>query len=423
MAPVDFYRKEASSAEVVPWLGKIILTRPLSFTMLVTLAGTVTVTLFAILILGSYTKRTTVKGQLVPVGGQMKVYALQAGVILEKYVSEGMTVARGAPLYKISSERYDANASPVQAEISSHLTDRRDLLTGELEKARKLHADERDTLVRKLASISRESKALEAQIVSQRQLVHITKDASQRYQGLVEKGYISTDQFQQRQADHLAQMKVLQGLERELAALDQQRVERSNELSGLDLRQANQLAATDRLISAVKQELAESEARRTVLIRAPEAGVATAAFAEVGHSVDSGLPLVSIVPSNTQLEAELYAPSKSIGFIKSGDAVNIRYQAYPYQKFGIYKGQVLSISRSSIPPAELARTVNGIHGMDSSTEQLYRLRVGLSAQDVLAYGQPRPLQSGMHLDADIMQDKRRLYEWVLEPLFSLTGRV
>ena len=173
MAPVDFYRKEASSAEVVPWLGKIILTRPLSFTMLVTLAGTVTVTLFAILILGSYTKRTTVKGQLVPVGGQMKVYALQAGVILEKYVSEGMTVARGAPLYKISSERYDANASPVQAEISSHLTDRRDLLTGELEKARKLHADERDTLVRKLASISRESKALEAQIVSQRQLVHM----------------------------------------------------------------------------------------------------------------------------------------------------------------------------------------------------------------------------------------------------------
>jgi membrane fusion protein len=212
MAPVDFYRKEASSAEVVPWLGKIILTRPLSFTMLVTLAGTVTVTLFAILILGSYTKRTTVKGQLVPVGGQMKVYALQAGVILEKYVSEGMTVARGAPLYKISSERYDANASPVQAEISSHLTDRRDLLTGELDKARKLHADERDTLVSKLASISRESKALEAQIVSQRQLVHITKDASQRYQGLVEKGYISTDQFQQRQADHLAQMKVLQRL-------------------------------------------------------------------------------------------------------------------------------------------------------------------------------------------------------------------
>jgi membrane fusion protein len=131
----------------------------------------------------------------------------------------------------------------------------------------------------------------------------------------------------------------------------------------LDLRQANQLAATDRQISAVKQELAESEARRTVLIRAPEAGVATAAFAEVGHSVDSGLPLVSIVPSNTQLEAELYAPSKSIGFIKSGDAVNIRYQAYPYQKFGIYKGQVLSISRSSIPPAELARTVqNSRHG-------------------------------------------------------------
>jgi membrane fusion protein len=418
----DFFRKEAVQAQQAPWLGKILLTRPLSFSVLVAVAGTVAATLGAILLLGSYTKRTTVQGQLVPSGGQVKIHAPQAGIVLEKYVVEGMQVASGALLYKISSERYDASASPVQASISQHLQHRRDLLAGEIVKVGKLHADERDTLVSKLASITRESQAVAAQIASQRQLLAIAQDASRRYEGLVEKGYISTDQFQQRQADRLAQIKVLRGLERELAALDQQRIERSNELSGLAMRQANQLAVTDRQLSTAKQELAESEARRTLLIHAPEAGVATAVFAEVGHSVDGGLPLVSIVPANMPLEAELYAPSKSIGFIKPGDAVNIRYQAYPYQKFGIHRGRLMSISRTSISPGELARTVNGIQGIGDNTEQLYRLRVGLSAQDVLAYGQPRALQSGMLLEADIMQDKRRLYEWVLDPLYSLKGR-
>ncbi len=62
-------------------------------------------------------------------------------------------------------------------------------------------------------------------------------------------------------------------------------------------------------------------------------------------------------------------------------------------------------------------------GSARMAEQLYRLRVTLDDQAVTAYGQPRPLQSGMLLDADILQDTRRLYEWVLEPLYSLTGKL
>ncbi|MFY3310514.1 HlyD family secretion protein [Achromobacter ruhlandii] len=420
---MNLFRKEALPAQEAQWLGRIVLTRPISSSVLALLACVVAAALAGVLLFGSYTRRTTVQGQLVPMGGHVKVHAPQAGIILEKYITEGMPVARGGPLYKISSERYDVNAAPVQAGISRHLEHQRDLLEGEMAKLRRIHVDEHDTLTKKLASITREAAALEAQISSQRQLVGLTGDASRRYQGLVEKGYISKDQFQQRQAEHLAQLKVLRGLEREIAALNQQRVERGNELSGLAMRQANQLAAIGRQISATQRDLAESEARRTLLVHAPESGIATAAFAEVGHHVDSGLPLVSIVPADMPLEAELYAPSKSIGFIKTGDEVNIRYQAYPYQKFGIHRGVLVSISRTSISATELARSVSGIQGLGDSAAQLYRLRVRLSAQAVVTYGQPRPLQSGMLLEADIMQDKRRLYEWVLDPLYSLTGKL
>ncbi|HID8060069.1 TPA: HlyD family secretion protein, partial [Pseudomonas aeruginosa] len=235
--------------------------------------------------------------------------------------------------------------------------------------------------------------------------------------------YISMDQLQQRQAELLGQRQTLQGLERERTSLRQQLTERRNELAGLSARQANQLAETRRQLSAVEQDLAESEAKRTLLVTAPESGIATAVLAEAGQTVDSSRPLLSIVPADTPLQAELYAPSKSIGFIRPGDAVLIRYQAYPYQKFGQYHGKVQSISRASVSYAELSSMVGGVPGLGQDGEQLYRLRVTLDDQAVTAYGQPRPLQSGMLLDADILQDTRRLYEWVLEPLYSLTGKL
>jgi len=132
---------------------------------------------------------------------------------------------------------------------------------------------------------------------------------------------------------------------------------------------------------------------------------------------------LSIIPKNSQLQAELYAPSKSVGFISPGDAVLIRYQAYPYQKFGQYQAQVLSISRTAVPSVDLASMAGEVPGLARGGEQLYRLRVSLNEQEVMAYGKPQALQSGMLLDADILQESRHLYEWVLEPLYSLTGKL
>lgn len=380
------FRQEALDAQHAGGLGEIVLIRPVSFTFLTLLAAAMALLVVGFFLFGSYTKRSTVSGQLVPANGQVKVHAPQAG-------------------------------------ISRRLEQRRDSLRDELEKLRRLQDDERDSLTSKVASLQRELTTLAAQTDSQQRLLALASDAAARYQGLMDKGYISMDQLQQRQAELLGQRQTLQGLERERTSLRQQLTERRNELAGLSARQANQLAETRRQLSAVEQDLAESEAKRTLLVTAPESGIATAVLAEAGQTVDSSRPLLSIVPADTPLQAELYAPSKSIGFIRPGDAVLIRYQAYPYQKFGQYHGKVQSISRASVSYAELSSMVGGVPGLGQDGEQLYRLRVTLDDQAVTAYGQPRPLQSGMLLDADILQDTRRLYEWVLEPLYSLTGKL
>lgn len=420
---VSLFRQKALDAQHVSWLGDIVLVRPTSFTFLTIVALCMGLVIVLFLFFGSYTKRATVTGQLVPAEGQVKVIVPQPGIVLEKFVKEGQEVKRGDRLFTVSSERYNSDGSGVQANISNQMRSQRDSLKEQVTKLIQLQANERDSLTSKIASVRSELDSLSEQHKSQQRLVQIAEDATNRYSKLLDQGYISMQQLQQRQVELLGQRQTLQGLERERASLQQKLTESLNELDGLHDRQANQRAEVERQLSSVEQQLAENEAKRTLAITAPETGIATAVLAEVGQSVDNTRPLLSIVPVDSQLQAELYAPSRSIGFIRDGDEVLIRYQPYPYQKFGQYHGKVQSISKTSIPATQLANMVGSVPGLGQDGEQVYRLRVRLDDQAVLAYGKPYPLQTGMLLEADILQEKRHLYEWVLEPLYSLTGKL
>jgi membrane fusion protein len=100
--------------------------------------------------------------------------------------------------------------------------------------------------------------------------------------------------------------------------------------------------------------------------------------------------------------------------------VQVRYQSYPYQKFGQYEGVVDSVSNASVPSSEQI----GFALPDTPAgEPVFAITVRLKQQAVTAYGQNLPLQPGMRLDADVLQETRRLYEWMLEPLYSVTGKM
>jgi membrane fusion protein len=108
-----------------------------------------------------------------------------------------------------------------------------------------------------------------------------------------------------------------------------------------------------------------------------------------------------------------------VGFVRPGDPVLIRYAAFPFEKFGHQRGTVESVSRTALPSNEL----DALGSADSRSESLYRISVRLASQSVLAYGKDQPLQAGMLLDADVLREKRRLYEWVFEPLYALAGKL
>ncbi len=129
------------------------------------------------------------------------------------------------------------------------------------------------------------------------------------------------------------------------------------------------------------------------------------------------------MPEGSRWYVQLYVPSAAVGFVGVGVPVRVRYQAYPYQKFGQYRAQVTSIARTALSAAELSMSGMAAVGARGGDATFYRVTATLDQQTVTAYGKPQPLQSGMALEADILRERRRLYEWVLEPLYSLTGKL
>lgn len=423
MADQPLFRSAALNAHKTKWLGDIILIRPVTYTMLTLLSVCLAAVVLAFLVWGSYTKRSTVIGQLLPDSGLVKVYVPQVGIVTQKLVSEGQHVKRGDTLYVLSSERYSETLGSIQATISRQHEARRASLQEEKIKTRRLQEEEIDALKKRIEGLVDELEKLRTQIDGQRNRVSLSEEAVARYEGLLSKNYISREQLDQKREELLDQTSRLQQMERERISMTRELEARSNEMSGLRFKHQTQLSQIDRAISSVSQELTESEAKRRLEITAPEEGTATAVIAEVGQAVDGSRPLVSIVPVGSSLQAHLYAPSRAVGFVREGAPVLLRYQAYPYQKFGHAKGTVVSVAKTALPVNEISAIGNPSGGPNQNSEPLYRITVQLASQTIHAYGQELPLQAGMLLEADILQDRRRLYEWVLEPLYSLTGKL
>ncbi len=424
------FRRSAIDARRSKWLGEIILIRPLSFTVLTLFACAMAVVMVIFLIWGTYTKRSTITGELLPDTGLIKVYVPQPGVVFEKHISEGQHVNKGELLYVLYSDRQSSAMGDTQGSISRHIGERRLSLKNELNKVQLVQREEKTVLLNRIATLRAQVTSIDGLLKDQFSRIELTEDVIKRYQELYTQHDISKDMFQQKQMNILNQRIEQQNLKRDRLTAMNQLTEAQSELRELPLKQQNQLAGLERNMSNLGQELDESEAKRKLMITAPETGIATLVLGNVGEAVDISKPLVSIVPMGAKLHAILYAPSRAIGFIKTGDTVLIRYQAYPYQKFGHYEGTVAEVSKFASPAGEIS-DLGALAGVGSANEAkpaglqepLYLITVNLAQQTVKTYGRLQQLQAGMLLEADVLQETRQLYEWVLEPLFSITGKL
>ena len=418
------FRSEALQSRQQKLLGEILLVRPLPFTLLTAGLAAIAIIVILFFCFASYTSRVSVSGYLVPDLGVVKVFPQQAGIIIEKKVNEGQMVKQGDVLFILSSERQSSTLGDTQAAISQQVELRRQSLHDELNKTRLLQADEKRGMQAKLASLKKELLNLDAQLQGQQERLLIAENTYNRFNNLLKQHFISAEQLQQKQTELLDQKNKMQTLEREQINVRREVSNQEAALNNLPIVQQNLLSQMERTITSTSQELSESEAKRRLVITAPESGIVTQVVDGTGQLVDATRPLLSIVPSAAKMQAHLYAPSRAIGFIKPGDKVLLRYQAYPYQQFGQATGHLKTVSRTAAPIADISAMQSlAVANANTSNEGLYKITVELEQQDISVHGSRQALQAGMALDADIMQEKRKLYQWVLSPLFGITGKI
>jgi len=195
--------------------------------------------------------------------------------------------------------------------------------------------------------------------------------------------------------------------ERRLAQIDSDYRRRlhaeRNEISG----QADRLA----------QEIAKQAHRRTLLeLRAGQDSVVKdLATHSAGAVVQPGTVLLTLVPKDERLRAEVWVANEDIGFVREGQTVRLKFAAYPFQKFGLVDGTVEHVGADAAEGGGGGATVAGANGTRGSP-LVYKALVALDAMHLELDGRRLPLGAGMQASAEILLGRRSVIEYLLSPV-------
>jgi HlyD family secretion protein len=142
----------------------------------------------------------------------------------------------------------------------------------------------------------------------------------------------------------------------------------------------------------------------------------------IGTVISPGTILMTLVPNDETLRAEVWVGNQDVGFIHTGEPVKIKLAAYQFQKYGMVEGKVahLSADASDTPPNQQQPGKTG-----SNLPFAYRALIDLKAQHLIADGVRHSLTPGMQVTAEIHLGTRTILEYLLSPVlgaFQEAGR-
>ncbi|ASQ44611.1 HlyD family secretion protein [Legionella clemsonensis] len=155
---------------------------------------------------------------------------------------------------------------------------------------------------------------------------------------------------------------------------------------------------------------------RSFIIHAPIEGIISSVLYKEGQYITSSKLLLTIIPTDAELIAELFIPARKAGFLDTNSKVLIRYDAYPYQRFGTYSATIKEISQNIMTDEEEEKPIR-------IGEPYYKVIASLERQHVMVYGKEKKIQHGMTISAVVVGSKRKLWQWILDPLYSYYGKL
>ncbi|WP_323845668.1 HlyD family efflux transporter periplasmic adaptor subunit [Microbulbifer magnicolonia] len=411
------FRQQAMARQADRLHGDILLLPRLSHMVILALLALWVLVVIFWLATSNYARKESAQGWLEPTSGVVRVYAERSGIIKQVLVREGEKVVKEQPLIVVNGDRILADGKHLESVLLAEYESQRKLLSEQLERSERVYRRQQQDIEQRIAASEQDMALLEKQIRIQARRYALIAEQAERYRQLKRDGHISSAELDTVIAQELELHAERQSLARGRVNLHNQIQQLENQRSLLPEEHAN---STDQLrarLSDLAQQIAQLHGQRAYIVKASRTGVVSNLQAREGQQTQTNIPVLSLVPEDNVLTAQLLVPVRSAGFLDAGQPLNIRYDAFPYQKFGLYRGAVTEVSDTVLLPDEL------LHAPIAVREPVFKVSAKLAQSSISAYGKDFSLKPGMTLSADVRLAERSLLQWLLEPVYSLKGRL
>ncbi len=369
----------------------------------------------AFMLLASFPRKERVSGSLTPTRGLLAISSQKPGVVTEVHYEEGDRVANGVAIAAVSTDltlddgQSVGGALASSAELSIAIArDKTDATLASL--------DSQTLRVREgITGAAAQALTLRAQRALLQEQLKIAQATLEDLGVLRRDLLVSELQYRDAQSKAIGARQSMLELDGQLIKLDQESRQLRQELHRLSAERATNQALFRAESVAGEEKRLNAKAGTGLTLTAHAAGRITSLSIKPGTVVAAGVPVGTLMPDTSVLQAELWVPSSAIGFVQEGAEVNVMYDAFPYEKFGISKAVVTRVARAATPPENLPSDLQ-------AKESMYRVVAQLRRQDVRAAGRTLPLAPGMKLSGDLILERRSLFEWMMQPLLAARER-
>lgn len=412
------FRKEAIDEAKSQFNGDILVIPKLSHTVIIVFFLIWFVAVISWLFNGHYSRKETVLGWVSSSSGVVRVFPpLTGGILEKKYHAEGDVVLKGDPLFLLKNPKVLFDGEDLGNTIIEQLNQRSTSFEEQKNRAKVNIDTEKKALNQQKKWAEIELNQLKNQLLTLTKHTSVIQDELSRYDSSLKRGSISLLEYNRVQKEYLSVKGSKQALERSISVQKNNIQKFNTELEFLPIKLQDRLDLIDGRLSDLSRDKLNLESQNGLLVTSPSSGKINNIQADVGQKINTDIPLLSIVSSDDKSSIKLLVPIRAAGFVELGQSIDIRYSAFPYQKFGTYKATITRIPDSVLLPREIINLPIDI------SESVYLVEAKLDSDHINAYGKVIQIKSDMTLSADIILSKRSLFEWLFEPILSLSGRL
>ncbi|ELB7345145.1 HlyD family secretion protein [Klebsiella michiganensis] len=419
----NIYRKEAIEYKKNHWKGKALLLAGIPAWLVTLLASLFLIALVLSLIFCTFTQRIDVRGEVITLPHSVNVFAPQQGFVVNQHVKVGDIVNKGQPLYELDVSRntINGNVSAAQIEvINEKIANAEDIIS-------KLTHNKAETLT----ALDKQIKTTSASLAETNRMLATTQVGLKKmhtnlssYDKYLKDGLITKDQYNYQHSLYFQQQSAYQSLVTQKMQLESQLTQTNSDKITKAADFDNQISSQHNQINDYKNQLVESNANGNLIIKATTNGKIESLAVTKGQMVENGSSLAQIKPTgDIEYYLILWLPNNTIPYVKPGDTINIRYDAFPADKFGQFPGKVISISSVPASRQEMAEYTNVNNGTSQQELALYKAIIKIKDKTFNYNGKTLTLSNGLKAQAVVFLEERPLYMWMFTPFYKMTQSV